>query len=51
MKEFYAHSVEGKPESEWQGLEEHLLNVAEPGQSYEISKLSKAPIKFLLLKN
>ena len=24
MKEFYAHSVEGKPKSEWQGLEEHL---------------------------
>ena len=26
MQKFYAHSVEGKPESEWQGLEEHLRN-------------------------
>ena len=26
MKEFFAHSIEGKPKSEWQGLEEHLLN-------------------------
>ncbi|PIX88963.1 MAG: hypothetical protein COZ31_04500, partial [Nitrospirae bacterium CG_4_10_14_3_um_filter_44_29] len=23
-QEYYAHSVEGKPTSEWQGLEEHL---------------------------
>jgi len=29
MPEFYAHSVEGKPKSEWQGLEAHLSNVAE----------------------
>lgn len=27
MKEFYAHSVEGKPTHEWQPLEKHLLNV------------------------
>lgn len=24
MKEFYAHSLEGKPVDDWQGLEEHL---------------------------
>lgn len=34
MKEFYAHSVEGKPESEWQGLEEHLRNVAELAKKF-----------------
>ncbi|MBI5406486.1 MAG: CRISPR-associated helicase Cas3' [Nitrospirae bacterium] len=26
--EYYAHSVEGKPTSEWHGLQDHLLNVA-----------------------
>ena len=26
--EYYAHSVEGKPTSEWHGLHDHLLNVA-----------------------
>lgn len=26
--EFYAHSVKGKPTGEWQGLHDHLLNVA-----------------------
>ena len=25
---YYAHSIEGKPPSEWQPLEEHLQNVA-----------------------
>ena len=25
---FYAHTLEGEPPSEWQGLEEHLLGVA-----------------------
>ena len=34
MKEFFAHSVEGKPESEWQGLEEHLRNVAELAKKF-----------------
>ena len=24
MIKFYAHSIEGKPKEEWQGLEEHL---------------------------
>jgi len=28
-KEFYAHSLEGRPESQWQRLDEHLQNVAE----------------------
>ncbi len=28
MVEFYAHSVEGKPVSEWYHLHHHLLNVA-----------------------
>lgn len=28
-QQFYAHSLEGKPPSEWQPLEEHLRNVAE----------------------
>ncbi len=27
--QYYAHSLEGKPPSEWQPLEEHLKNVAE----------------------
>jgi HD superfamily phosphohydrolase YqeK len=26
--EYYAHSVEGKPTSEWHGLYDHLLSVA-----------------------
>jgi len=26
MNNYYAHSVEGKPKSEWQGLEEYLRN-------------------------
>lgn len=29
MPESYAHSVGGKPKSEWQGLGEHLLDVVE----------------------
>ncbi len=28
-QEHYAHSLEGKPPSDWQSLEEHLQNVAE----------------------
>lgn len=27
-REYYAHSVEGKPTSEWHVLHDHLLNVA-----------------------
>jgi hypothetical protein len=34
MPEFYAHSVEGKPQSEWHLLEEHLLNVAELAKKF-----------------
>jgi len=33
-KQFYAHSLEGKPPSEWQPLEEHLKNVAEMARSF-----------------
>ena len=33
-KSFYAHSLEGKPPSEWQPLEEHLKNVAEMARSF-----------------
>ena len=29
FEKYYAHSLEGKPPSEWQLLEEHLKNVAE----------------------
>jgi HD superfamily phosphohydrolase YqeK len=28
-RKYYAHSLEGRPPSEWQPLEEHLKNVAE----------------------
>lgn len=27
-KKFYAHSLDGRPKEEWQGLEEHLKEVA-----------------------
>ena len=27
-KEYYAHSLEGKPPDKWQRLDEHLNNVA-----------------------
>ena len=33
-KEYYAHSLEGKPPSDWQPLEEHLKNVAEMARSF-----------------
>ena len=26
--EYYAHSLEGKPQEEWQKLEDHVVNVA-----------------------
>jgi CRISPR-associated endonuclease/helicase Cas3 len=34
MIEFYAHSVEGKPPSEWHYLEEHLKGTAELAKSF-----------------
>lgn len=34
MKTFYAHSIEGKPVDDWQGLGEHLLNVAELARKF-----------------
>lgn len=33
-KQFYAHSIKGKPTSEWQPLEEHLRNVAKIASSF-----------------
>ena len=33
-KKYYAHSLEGKPPSEWQRLDEHLNNVAEMARSF-----------------
>ena len=33
-KEYYAHSLEGKPPSEWQRLDEHLNNVAGMSRSF-----------------
>lgn len=33
-KEYYAHSLEDRPPSEWQPLEEHLKNVAEMSRSF-----------------
>lgn len=33
-KKYYAHSLDGKPPSEWQPLEEHLKNVAEMARSF-----------------
>lgn len=33
-KKYYAHSLEGKPPSEWQPLEEHLKNVAELAKEF-----------------
>jgi len=33
-KEYYAHSLDGKPPAEWQTLEEHLKNVAEMASSF-----------------
>jgi CRISPR-associated endonuclease/helicase Cas3 len=34
MPEYYAHSKEGSPPSEWQPLEEHLKNVAEIARKF-----------------
>ena len=33
-KKYYSHSLEGKPSSEWQLLEEHLTNVAEMAMDF-----------------
>lgn len=34
MQKFYAHSVEGKPVSEWHRLEEHLKGTDERAKSF-----------------
>jgi CRISPR-associated endonuclease/helicase Cas3 len=34
MKNFYAHSIEGKPAGEWHLLEEHLKGTAELAKSF-----------------
>jgi len=34
MASFYAHSLEGRPIDEWQGLEDHLRNVAERAKKF-----------------
>lgn len=34
MGRFYAHSIEGKPKGEWQGLEAHLKWTAELAKSF-----------------
>jgi CRISPR-associated endonuclease/helicase Cas3 len=34
MTEYYAHSLEGKPSSEWQPPDKHLKNVAEMARSF-----------------
>jgi len=31
---YYAHSLEGRPQEEWQRLEEHLKNVAELARKF-----------------
>lgn len=33
-QKYYAHSLEGKPPSEWQPLDEHLKNVAKMARSF-----------------
>ena len=35
-KKYYAHSLEGKPPSEWHSLEEHLKNVAEMAGDFDL---------------
>ena len=34
IQKYFAHSMEGRPDSEWQPLDEHLLNVAELARSF-----------------
>jgi hypothetical protein len=36
MKEFYAHSLEGRPVDEWHSLDEHLKNTAELAKSVKV---------------
>jgi len=31
---YYAHSLEGKPESQWQSIEEHLENTAQKAERF-----------------
>jgi len=33
-KEYYAHSLKGRPKEEWQKLEEHLKNVADLAKNF-----------------
>lgn len=34
LKEYYAHSLEGRPQKEWQRLEDHLKNVAKLAREF-----------------
>jgi CRISPR-associated endonuclease/helicase Cas3 len=34
MPDYYAHSLPGKPQEEWQRLEDHLNNVAEMARGF-----------------
>lgn len=34
MKNYYAHSLPGRPQDEWQLLEDHLKNVAELARGF-----------------
>jgi CRISPR-associated endonuclease/helicase Cas3 len=40
IKDYYAHSKDGKPRSEWQRLEDHLKNVAEMASAFADKFLS-----------
>jgi hypothetical protein len=33
-KKYYAHTLDGKPPSDWQPLEEHMKNVVEIARSF-----------------
>ena len=33
-KDFYAHSLEGRPQAEWQKLKDHLRNVAKLARQF-----------------
>ena len=47
MTEYYEHSLEGKPPSEWQRLDEHLKNVAEMARSFA-KKFNSGALAFWL---
>ena len=49
MKEYYAHSIEGKPKSEWQGLEEHLKGTAELAKNSNLLFLLKSLFVSIIL--